>query len=246
LSAGHFNRDADRAILSYFMKNSDSAPAGFNRVDKKEGLCFYNRRPMAADACRVLFSGNSLTCHGPMAGVRAHYGGMAASVPEGDFVHGFVHLLNPELKPRSVEPLINAAGTMRELLAGAEDLIGPPPDIVVIQGGENEPWDAAFPAAYETYVTALAARCAPGGRVLVLDDWYSAEKSACGREIAQRHSWTWINLHALRLVPAHTGDAGHFRHDGVASHPNDAGMAAIAHELISSWRQPLPAKNQAP
>lgn len=207
-----------------------------SQPNKREVLRFFNRRPMPANAYRVLFNGGSLTFHAPLAGIWGSYGGMAASALERDYVHLFVEALARELQPRPVEPLINGAGYLRELTAQLSDLVGPPPDVVVIQGGESDPWNEAFPLTYENFATDLGRVGATPGCVIVLGDWYSPERSRCSQEIARRHGWPWIDLHAIHQNPGHCGDGGPYAHAGVATHPNDVGMQAIADALMQAWR----------
>lgn len=161
---------------------------------------------------------------------------MAASTYERDFMHLFTLALTLELSPRPVEPLINAARRMSDIAEQISDIIGPPPALVVIQGGENDVWDDSFSARYEAYLTTLTQGLSTNAQVIVLGDWYSAEKSDCGRAIAAARGWPWVNLFALQQDGNLSGDGGPYSHEGVASHPNDSGMKAIAGELLKAWK----------
>ena len=83
-----------------------------------------------------------------------------------------------------VEPLIDSAGLIFEIVEQVADLVGPHPDLVVIQGGENDTWDEAFPDSYTKFALALGQVCAPKGKVILLGDWYSHEKQpAAGKSL---------------------------------------------------------------
>src|SRR5258708_31125730 len=119
-----------------------------NSRDTTSSLDFINFRPIPPNAFRVLFIGNSLTMHGALPGVWDVVCGMAASAPEKDFVH----LVTAELQKqhsRPVEALYNNGGNgkIREMLEYLQ-LRSIAPDMVVIQGGENDPLNADFRRNY--------------------------------------------------------------------------------------------------
>ena len=66
---------------------------------------------------------------------------------------------------------------------------------------------------------------------IVLGDWWNSTKSDFDRQQAVAHGYAWIDLTILNKNPAMSGDGGPYHVDGVAKHPNDQGMKAIANAI---------------
>jgi hypothetical protein len=99
------------------------------------------------------------------------------------------------------------------------------PDLVILQGGENDPFDATF---QQTYHSLLHAFDATKPRVIVLGDWNSKQKSAFEEEEASMSGILFVNLLDVHATAANSDDGGPYQVHGIAMHPNDAGMRAIA------------------
>jgi lysophospholipase L1-like esterase len=100
------------------------------------------------------------------------------------------------------------------------------PDLVVIQGGENDELDGKF---CEYYPQLLDHYSVPR---IVLGDWYDREKSDYVEELCVMRNIPFVNLVDIYSDPKMSGNAGPYGHKGIATHPNDAGMAAIASAVL--------------
>ena len=75
----------------------------------REVYRFFNHRPIAAHAYKILFVGNSITCHPSIAGVWDGFRGMAATDYAKDYVHIFARHVQENLPNRPVEIFITTA-----------------------------------------------------------------------------------------------------------------------------------------
>lgn len=215
-----------RAVNRLFAKK-------FNAVDSTAVLDFFNARPIPPNAYRVLFIGDSLTIHGRSRKLWDYFSGMAASCPEKDFVHLSMRYIQ-EMRQEPVEILYNNGGngkieSMFLYLKMHPELL---PDLVIFQGGENDAFDENFRATYRSILGEFS-------RMIVLGDWWSDEKSEFSRHECSRFGIPFADLRAIERDPANSGDGGPYGIDGVAKHPNDAGMMAISHAIAFSVNQHL-------
>jgi hypothetical protein len=207
-----------------------SAAQGLNSVDSNPDVIYFNARPLPANAYRVLFIGDSLTYHTRVSNVWPYISGMAASSPQVDYVHLVAKHLQTKLGSRPVEILIDNGGNgkignMLSFLQSNADL---KPNLVVLQGGENDPFDDNFKQTYKLLLDFFVASRVP---VIVLGDWYDDSKRDFDREEALHHGYAWVDLTLIHKNPTCSGNPGPYQHKGVASHPNDEGMRAIAKEI---------------
>ena len=223
-------RRINKAILGYFLISLFSIKLNaqaFNSIDSTHNLTYFNYRPMPPNAYRVLFIGDSLTFHGQTPNLWNYDSGMAASSVDKDFVHLVAQHIQDKLGAKPVEILINNGGngklgTMLSYLTSHPDL---KPSLVILQGGENDPFDASF---QETYKNLLAFYQTSTTPYIVLGDWWNDTKRSFDHQQASGHGYAWIDLTVLNKNPAMSGDGGPYHIDGVAKHPNDQGMKAIA------------------
>lgn len=199
----------------------------FNSVDTTAQLTYFNSRVMPPNAYRVLFIGDSLTYHAQIPGLWDYTSGMAATSPAQDFVHLAVAHMQQKVRKRSVEMLVNNGGngklgTMLAYLQQHPDL---KPELVVLQGGENDHFDDTYRTTYRALLDFFAANHAP---YIVLGDWWGAEKSRFDQAEAASRGYSWVDLLALWKDPSLSGYGGPYNIPGVAKHPNDKGMQAIA------------------
>jgi lysophospholipase L1-like esterase len=217
-------------VVGLFVVGLALAPGraqSFNSVDTTHNLNYFNGRAMPPHAYRVLFIGDSLTFHGQTPNLWDYDSGMAASSPEKDFVHQVARHIQEKVPSRPVETLINNGGngrigTMLTYLTNHPDL---KPSLVILQGGENDKFDPAFQETYRSLLSFYSASKVP---YIVLGDWWDGTKSAFDHQEASAHGYAWVDLTVLDKNPAMSGDGGPYHIDGVAKHPNDAGMKAIA------------------
>ena len=228
IGAGLGGLVAIAASALYLRHRTHAAPV-FNSVDTNAILDFFNQRPIASTGYRVLFIGDSLTIHGQVPNLWDAYTGMAASSAENDFVHLITQRLQSQTKQRPIEILYDNGGNGRlgTMLAYYQSQPSLAPDLIILQGGENDTFDSVF---REQYLQLLALST----REIVLGDWFSDEKSAFEKTAAAKRGLPFVNLRVIQRNPRNSGFDGPYHVAGVAMHPNDAGMAAIATAVIQA------------
>ena len=197
---------------------------------------------------KLLILGNSLTHHSPapQIGWTGDWG-MAASALEHDFVHRLHAKLdeagkNVDLRFRNVADFERTPAETDS--AFFEEDIAFAPDVVVLRICENTPSEKKeeFAAAYESLIHRFCvdASCTV---FAVGPFWQNDAMESLLHDAADRSGAIWISLSRLH------GDlscqaVGQFEHAGVAAHPSDKGMEAIADIIFDgirlSWRGPLP------
>ena len=197
------------------------------------------------DVRKVLFLGNSITQHGPNADLDWHGDwGMAASAPEKDYVHLVTAAVaertgrRPEVLARNIADFergyadYDVAGKMAEMFAFDADL-------VVLAIGENVPEFASpeeadkFQAGVATILQGVRSR---GKRPIVVVRscfWPVAAKDDRLRAAAKDAGAIFVDIADLGRDPANAARSERpYKHDGVAGHPGDRGMKAIADAIM--------------
>jgi lysophospholipase L1-like esterase len=192
-------------------------------------------------ASKVLFLGNSITLHG----VAPHLGwnlncGMAASAPEKDYVH----LVTAKLaKAAGGEPQVmvkNIADFEREfetydLEAGLKDELAFEPQMVIVAIGENvaplatDEVKAKYQAAFARLLSTLQKHGNPV--IFVRSSFWAdpAKDGAMEQASAAAPGVVFLKISELNKDPKNTASSERkFEHPGVAGHPGDRGMKAIA------------------
>jgi len=191
---------------------------------------------------RVLFVGNSITRHGPKPSIGWNVDwGMAASAPEKDYVHRVVAGIEAARGP--VDWCI-AQGAVWER-SFTDPAILPThfaaarafrADTVIVRIGENT--DRSLLAAND-YAAAFAEMVRffapnPAARVVVTDlFWASPAIDEPIRQAARENGWTLVALGDLGARDEMKA-IGLFSHAGVAGHPGDEGMRAIAERILAA------------
>ena len=184
---------------------------------------------------RVLLVGNSITLHTPQADIGwLGNWGMAASAPDRDYVHILTGRLQT-LDPQVTVEIYNGGpferqfwtfdyGTVRSVAAFK-------PDLVVMRIGENVPTDAVtsrnFGAYYQRLVDSLTVRYAPVKVVCTTSFFDQPATSDVIRQVAAARKFYLADFAGLVNDPSLRA-AGLFTDAGVAAHPGDKGMLAIA------------------
>ena len=187
---------------------------------------------------RILYLGNSITLHMPAPDIGWHgQWGMAASAPEKDYVHR----LNARLRQLGIQVeyrVENVADFERDPQAFPEEVFqkcaGFRPDVVVLRIGENVPDEKAraFGAAYEKLVRRLMDL---GAAVFSVGSfWKKDEVENAMREAASAAGVPYVSLAAVQSGEYRA--LGLFSHEGVAAHPGDSGMDAIARIIFDAVR----------
>lgn len=198
----------------------------------------------AAQPARVLFLGNSITLHGPKADIGwTGNWGMAASAEDRDYVHLVCRALTekrgeaPDVRVKNIADFershqgYDVGSRLREIVDFKADLI-------ILAIGENVP-ALKTPEArgqFQTEVTALL-RTLRGDRqptILVRSCfWADPAKDAALREASCAVGAIFVDITELgKLETNHARSERDFKHAGVANHPGDRGMAAIAAAIL--------------
>ncbi len=219
----------------------------FHRLFVVLVLCCAALPATAQEAFRkVLFLGNSITKHGPKADIDwSGNWGMAASAEAKDYVHLVTAGLAakggaaPEIMVRNIADFERAhagydiAGKLREAIDFQADLI-----IVAI--GENVPAlkTAEEQAAFQESATKLLAAFKAGRQPVMLVRscfWKNPAKDTALRQAGAAAGARFVDISALSDDKGNYGRAEReFKNAGVANHPGDKGMAAIASALLQA------------
>lgn len=208
------------------------SPPAFNSVDSTAALDLINDRITPPHSLRVLFIGDSLTMHGKVPQLWDHFSGMAATSPSNDFVHQTVAYMQSQIENRAVETFYDNGGNGK--LGSIIDYLSLhpeiSPDLLILQGGENDSFDASFRSRYDSLLKVSK-------RTVVLGDWFDDEKSHFERSTAAQLGFPFVDLRAIQIRPENSGYSGPYMVAGVARHPNDLGMKAISY-AVSNAVQP--------
>ncbi len=189
---------------------------------------------------RILYLGNSITLHGPA----PHIGwtvnwGMAASAAENDYVHLLTKRIaaaaggDPEIRVRNIADFernhekYDIATSLKEELAFG-------PDLVILAIGENVPAlkDAEARERFGKAVRSLLRTLnGNGGPTIVVRSsfWANPAKDDLLEAAAKEAKATFVDIRRLGSDPTMSARSERkIEHDGVAAHPGDKGMEAIA------------------
>ena len=193
---------------------------------------------------KVLFLGNSITLHGPAAGIGwTNCWGMAASSAERDYAHIVTRGIEKELGRKADVRIRNIADFERgwQTWKPAEQLAGDlafKPDYLIVAIGENtSDHDLnGFGAAFERV---LAAFCGPDGKIVPKTVvrgvfWPNAAKDAVLSAAAGKVGAKFVRTD-FRDEPGMIAGTKLFSHPGVAAHPGDAGMARTASCILTAF-----------
>jgi alpha-galactosidase len=195
---------------------------------------------------RVLFVGNSITRHGPSAKIGwAGDWGMAASALGKDYVHLVVEALTKRNGQAPEFLAVNVAAFERDyakydLAANLQEAIAFRPDTIVLAIGENVP-ALANEEAKTTFTASvvrllkLLERDAPARLFVRSCFWANPAKDAALREACTAAGGEFVNIEALGKDEKNFARSERkFEHAGVANHPGDRGMQAIANALVEA------------
>ncbi len=198
---------------------------------------------------RILFLGNSITLHGPKADIGwTGNWGMAASSKEKDYVHlvstGLARQtgVTPRILVRNIADFERHYGSY-DVDEQLKDAFAFDPDLVVLAIGENVPaldsegTKAQFQKAVMNLLRCVLAKRHP---LLVVRScfWADAAKDQVLREACEEASGVFVDIGSLGRNSAMAARSERsFSHDGVAGHPGDKGMEAIAGAMLEAIRQ---------
>ncbi|WP_165063665.1 SGNH/GDSL hydrolase family protein [Paludisphaera rhizosphaerae] len=202
-----------------------------------------------AEIRKILFLGNSITRHPPRPEIDWHDDwGMAATSADKDYVH----LVAAEVGRRTGKPpeilVKNIADFERgysdyDVDAKLKDAFAFDADLFVLAIGENVPefkTDAdadRFEASVAKILAGVRARRQP--IILVRGCfWPSEARDARLRKASEAAGARFIEISSLGRDPSNAARSERsFKHEGVASHPGDRGMKAIAEAILAALDQ---------
>ena len=204
---------------------------------------------------KVLFLGNSITKHGPKPDIGwTGNWGMAAGAQDRDFVHLVARGLVPPGGPAPEIMICNIAEFERQpagydagrKLADATDFGA---DLVILAIGENVPRleseeaKASFAGGLRALLSAVRGDRKPA---LVVRScfWPDAAKDAVLKAVCREQGGIFADIGGLAADEANYARSERsFPHAGVAAHPGDRGMQAIAKAILDAirGRRPGPA-----
>ncbi|MBQ6066260.1 MAG: hypothetical protein IJK89_05515 [Clostridia bacterium] len=186
---------------------------------------------------KILYLGNSITRHLPAPEIGWHgQWGMAASAPENDYVHRLNALLEAAGKNVNFLP-DTVVEAEREPERFSEDSFRPytafAPDAAIFRLGENVPDEkaAAFGETLERMIRLFAPACAV---YVVGSFWKKDDVEDALRRAAQNAGARYVSLAPIQRKEYQA--VGQFAHEGVAAHPSDKGMDAIARTVFDALR----------
>lgn len=211
-------------------------------------------RPPLPSSDKILFLGNSITLHGPAPkiGWEGNWG-MAATSIEKDYVHrtliglAMIKGKMPEFKALNIADFERGYETY-DPTSKLKDIADFKPDIVILAIGENvsalatDEKKASFKKHLLNLLNFLKTTRGVGQPAIFVRSsfWANPAKDAILKEDAAAAGAVYVDLSAL------AGDEKNYArsernipHEGVAKHPGDRGMQAIADALVRSIKDTL-------
>jgi len=197
---------------------------------------------------KVLFLGNSITKHGPSAKVDwTGNWGMAASAEEKDYVHLALRSIFETTGKQPEAMVVNIAAFEREyatydVLEKQKAAFAFKPDVVVLAIGENVPALKTETAKAELktgllkLLRALQSENKP--TILVRSCfWPDRTKDEVLKQACEEAGGVFVNISNLGKDQSNYARSERtFKNSGVANHPGDKGMQAIATALVETMK----------
>lgn len=209
-------------------------------------LSFSATASAQAQPQKILFVGNSITKHGPKADIDWHGNwGMAATSEDKDYVHlvtkslSAKHGAQPEILVKNVADF-ERAHVGYDIAGKFADAAAFKADLIILCIGENV---AALKtpeaqADYQAQVTALlkALKTNPKAAIIVRSSfWANPAKDSAMRQACEAVGGTFVDIGALSKDEQNYARSERpYKHAGVANHPGDRGMAAIAEAIVKA------------
>lgn len=195
---------------------------------------------------KLLFLGNSITQHGPKPEIGwTGDWGMAASALDKDYVHVLAARIGkaaggePQVLAKNIADFERGHPTY-DIAAGMKEELAFQPDVVIVAIGENVPpleTDEAKTKYREAFVRLLNTLNENSHPVIFVRScfWANPEKDELMKQAAAQAGATYIDVGALGRDPANAARSERtIEHAGVAGHPGDKGMQALADALFAA------------
>ncbi|WP_417378433.1 SGNH/GDSL hydrolase family protein [Gimesia sp.] len=195
---------------------------------------------------RILFLGNSITLHGPSKkiGWDGNWG-MAASRQDNDYVHLVTRSLakstgdTPKMLAKNIATFERQYATF-DLKNKLKDAFAFQPDLVILAIGENVPSlkTAEEQAQFQASVGKLLKQLQTDNQPTIIvrsSFWANQMKDEALRKACQKAGGTYVDISSLSKDEKHYARSERdFQHAGVAAHPGDQGMQAIADAILKA------------
>ncbi|RBP41351.1 GDSL-like lipase/acylhydrolase family protein [Roseimicrobium gellanilyticum] len=193
---------------------------------------------------KVLILGNSITRHGPKPDIGwTGNWGMAASAEDKDFVHLIEKALTARANAKPTVLAVNIAEFERnyasyDVDAKLKDAADFGADLIILAIGENVPAltteesKAQLKASVQKLLTRLKANRNP--QIIVRSSfWSNTAKDETLKQACQESGGVFVDISALGKDESNYARSERpFKHEGVARHPGDKGMQAIADAIV--------------
>ncbi len=221
----------------------DAAPLAGSPQQSRSNreLMFHNVK-----AGKILFLGNSITLHGPAPAIGwSGNWGMAASAEDKDFVHLILKAIAKTAR-REPEALVANIADFERQFEGYDvesrlaRQLAFKADLVIVAIGENVPALTSEQAkgAFLASMTGLLEKLkANGDPVLVVRScfWPDQAKDAALKQACAKVGGIFVDAGALGRNEANLARSERkFSHAGVAAHPGDRGMQALADAILTA------------
>ena len=208
--------------------------------------CFITQASAQSSYRKVLFLGNSITKHGPKADIDwSGNWGMAASAEANDYVHLVTKALTEKAGTAPQVMVKNIADFERaysgyDIAAKLKEAIEFKADLIILAIGENVPGlktaeeKTKLQASITTLLSALKGERKP--TILVRSCfWANAAKDEALQQACTTVGGIYVNIGSLSKDESNYARSERpYKHAGVANHPGDKGMAAIAAALVKA------------
>ena len=193
---------------------------------------------------RILFLGNSITLHGPKPDIGwTGNWGMAATAAEKDYVHVMASALAvragtaPDVMVENISDFERTPETF-DIKTRLEKPLAFNAEIIIVAIGENVATprtDAAKATFRDRFRTLLATLKGKDGPAIFVRScfWPDPAKDEILKQVSLEIGVTFVDISALGKDASNRASAERqIDHPGVAAHPGDKGMKAIADALL--------------
>lgn len=199
---------------------------------------------------KVLFLGNSITLHGPAPAIGwSGNWGMAASTAEKDFVHIVTRSLArtagtaPEVMIGNIATFERQYATF-DLKEKLKDAFEFKADLIIVAIGENVPQLVSEDAKnqFEKSMKDLLQSLKANGHPTIIVRscfWPNHDKDEALKRACRDVAGTFLDIGSLSMDESNFARSEReFSHRGVAAHPGDRGMQAIADAILLALAEP--------
>lgn len=205
-------------------------------------------RLRAAGGGKLLFLGNSITLHGPNAAIGwSNNCGMAATALDKDYVHLLAAAIAAETAKPPQLMVANISDFERgyaayDVAVKARPFSAFKADLIILAIGENVGalTNAAAKATFRASLVRLLTALKQGGEPVICVRscfWASKAKDELLQQACAEVGGVFVDISALGRDEANYARAERkIAHAGVANHPGDRGMRAIADALLAALK----------